>query len=244
MIVENLHGSSPFVLLGDHAGRAIPAGLGNLGVGAADMERHIAWDIGVAGLGSILARQIDAVFVSQRYSRLVIDCNRGPEAAGSIVSVSDGTAIPGNQGLTPQDRDARRREIFQPYQDRIGAILDDRLARRRPTLLLSLHSFTPEMDGQARPWRFGVLHRGDSPLSRRTLEILRARWGQAVGDNQPYAMDGTDFTIPHHADARGLDYLELEVRQDLIETAADQADVAAQLAEPLSKVAADGVQGH
>jgi predicted N-formylglutamate amidohydrolase len=236
-IVENLHGSSALVLLGDHAGREIPAPLGALGVAPADRERHIAWDIGVADLGGILAKRLDASFIRQRYSRLVIDCNRAPGAPGSIVEISDGVAIPGNRALSPADRDARRREIFQPYQDRIAEALDARRAAGRPTLLFSLHSFTPAMDGFARPWRFGVLHRNDSALSKIALEALRARWGEAVGDNQPYAMDGIDYTIPFHADARGLDYLELEVRQDLIATAEGRTAVADALADLLGQAA-------
>ena len=236
VIVENLAGSSPLVLLGDHAGRAIPARLGDLGVGAADRERHIAWDIGVADLGRLLAARLDAVFVHQRYSRLVIDCNRAPGAPGSIAAISDGTVVPGNQGLSAAEREARRLGIFQPYQDRIAQLLDERGAARRPTLLLALHSFTPVMDGFVRPWRVGVLHRNDSAFSRAALAVLRGGWGEAlVGDNQPYAMDGIDFTIPHHADARGLDYLELEVRQDLIATAGQQAEVAEQLIGPLAR---------
>ena len=226
------------MLLGDHAGRAIPASLGDLGVGVADLERHIAWDIGVAGLGAALARRLDAVFIQQRYSRLVIDCNRAPDHPGSMPTVSDGTAIPGNRALAPEDRERRRREIFDPYQDRIGGVLDERLENTRPTLLVSLHSFTPSMAGAARPWRFGVLHRGDSTLSRLVLASLRAEWGEAAGDNQPYSLNETDYTIPHHADVRGLDYLELEVRQDLIANAADQAGVAGTLTRILSKAAA------
>jgi predicted N-formylglutamate amidohydrolase len=234
-IVENLAGFSLLVLLGDHAGRAIPARLGDLGVCSADLDRHIGWDIGVAGLGAALSQRLDAVFVHQRYSRLVIDCNRAPDDPGSIPPVSDGTPIPGNQALKPGDIDARRREIFQPYQDRIAEVLDERLAAGRASLLVSLHSFTPSMGEIARPWRFGVLHRGDSAFSRAVLAILRADWGEAAGDNQPYAMDRIDYTIPHHADPRGLDYLELEVRQDLIASAKAQSETAEVLARVLSQ---------
>ena len=224
------------MLLGDHAGRAVPVALKNLGLSEAELGRHIGWDIGVAGLGGLLARRIDATFVRQRFSRLVIDCNRAPGHPGSIAEVSDGTAVPGNQGLAQAGRDARRRGIFDPYHAAIREALDAREAARQPTLLLSLHSFTPSMDGFDRPWRFGVLHRGESAFSSAMLAVLRARYGEAVGDNQPYAMDGTDFTIPHHADARELDYLELEVRQDTIATPQQQAALAAPLAEVLDQV--------
>jgi predicted N-formylglutamate amidohydrolase len=226
-----------FFLICDHAGRRIPARLGDLGVSQADLERHIAWDIGAAGMARELARTLDAALVHQRYSRLVIDCNRAPGDLGSIVPVSDGVAIPGNQALGPEDREARRREIFQPYQDRIATILGERAAQGRATILVSLHSFTPTMGDVARPWRFGVLHLGDSAFSRAVLAVLRADWGEAVGDNQPYAMDGIDFTIPHHARAHGLDYLELEVRQDLIASAEAQSEIAQLVAGVLSRAA-------
>ena len=188
------------------------------------MDRHIAWDIGVAGLGERLAGALDAVFVRQAYSRLVIDCNREPGAADSIAPASDGHAVPGNADLSPADRDARRDAIWAPYQGRIAAELD---ARGRTAVLVSLHSFTPVFQGFARPWRYGVLHRNDSVLSRRMLALLREAVGAEAGDNQPYAMDEIDLTVPLHVDQRGIDYLELEVRQDLLGDAAGQGAAAA-----------------
>ena len=214
--VTNPDGRSPYLIVGDHAGRAVPAALGDLGLSAEAMERHIAWDIGVAALGERLARALDACFVRQTYSRLVIDCNRAPGAGDAIPAISDGTPIPANADLAVADIAARRRDICEPYQACIAEILDARQARGQQTLFFSLHSFTPVFAGFVRPWRFGVLHRGDSGLSRRVLDLLRASVGEAAGDNQPYAMDGIDYTVPLHVDPRGLDYLELEVRQDLI----------------------------
>ena len=236
--VTNPHGRSPYLIVGDHAGRAIPAALGDLGLPVAAMDRHIAWDIGVAGLGERLALALDACFVRQAYSRLVIDCNRGPDASDAVPAISDGTAIPGNAGLSPADIVARRRDICAPYQACIADIIDARQARGQPTLFFSLHSFTPVFGGFVRPWRFGVLHRGDSGLSRRTLGLLRASVGEAAGDNQPYAMDGIDYTVPLHVDPRGLDYLELEVRQDLIGEKRGLDDTAAFLAPILQEASA------
>lgn len=222
------------LLLGDHAGRAIPRRLGDLGLPASAMDLHIAWDIGVAGLGERLAERLDACFVRQAYSRLVIDCNRVAGAADAVPAESDGVAIPGNVGLGAGDVAARRTEIYEPYQAAISAVLDERARMGRPTVLVSLHSFTPVMKGARRPWRLGVLHREDSDLSRRMLARLREALGEGVGDNQPYAMDGTDNTVPLHADPRGLDYLELEARQDLIAEAAGQEALAAFVAEHLA----------
>ena len=235
VIVTNPGGSSPYLLLGDHAGRLIPKCLGDLGLMPEAMDWHIAWDIGVAGLGEQLAQALDACFIRQAYSRLVIDCNRRPGSAESAPAVSDGTVVPGNQALAAADLAARQAAIYEPYQQRIAKELDRRRGLGRRTQLVSLHSFTPVFQGAARPWRYGVLHRGDSELSRHMLALLRRAMGEEAGDNQPYAMDGTDNTVPLHADPRGLDYLELEVRQDLIVDAAGQAEAAALIAMLLSQ---------
>jgi len=239
VIVLNAGAPSPLLLLGDHAGQAIPRALGDLGLTEAQRGDHIALDIGVAGLGAELAARLEATFIRQHYSRLVIDCNRRPGADASIAAVSDGVEIAGNQGLGLAEIAARLAEIYQPYQDEIARTLDGRTG----TVLVSLHSFTPSMQGQDRPWRLGVLHRGDSAFSRAVLARLQADLGDAVGDNQPYRMDETDNTVPLHADARGLDYLELEVRQDLLATAQAQSDMADWLAPRLAAALRDVLGG-
>ena len=202
------------------------------------MQRHIACDIGVAGLGGELSLRLDATFIHQRFSRLVIDCNRAPGAEGSIAVQSDGSHVAGNAGISAVERQQRVGEIFQPYHDRIAAELDARSARGRRTILVSLHSFTPALGDAPRPWRFGVLHRHNSVFSCTVLAGLRSAWGEKVGDNQPYAMDEVDYTIPFHADRSGLDYLELEVRQDVIAKPPDQIRVARALAGVLARAAA------
>ncbi|CAN5905495.1 N-formylglutamate amidohydrolase [soil metagenome] len=228
--VTNAGGTCPLLLIGDHAGRAIPRSLDGLGLTAADMDSHIAWDIGVAGLGERLAVRLEACFIRQTYSRLVVDCNRRPGASAAMPEISDGVTIPGNLGLDATEAAARRTEIYQPYQEAIAAELDRRAGS--PVILVSLHSFTPVMQGFVRPWRMGVLHRNDSAFSDRVLALLQRDLGEAAGDNEPYRMDETDNTVPLHADPRGLDYLELEVRQDLIAQASGRdvvADVIARL---------------
>ncbi len=236
-IVTNPGADSPFLLLGDHAGRVIPRSLGTLGLSPAERRRHIAWDIGVAGLGRVLSAALDATFIRQRYSRLVIDCNRDPTRPDAICAVSDGAVVPGNADLTPGQRQARLAAIAAPYHAAIAAALDRR--SDAPTTLIALHSFTPVMAGFARPWRFGVLHAGDSAYSRAVLARLTAEFGpDIVGDNQPYRMDEVDYTIPHHAGPRGLDYLELEVRQDLIGDPAGQRAVAGIIARVLPQALA------
>jgi len=236
--VQNPGAASPFLLVGDHAGRRIPRKLGQLGLGAADLERHIACDIGVAGLGAALSDALGACFIAQRYSRLVIDVNRDPARSDSICERSDEIVVPGNLGLTPGDRAARTTEVFAPYHARIAAELDARGAR--PTVVVALHSFTPRMGGFDRPWRFGVLRMGKPPFSEAMLTRLRAERGDGhVGDNEPYRMDEVDYTVPRHAIGRGLDYLELEVRQDLMADAAGESAVAALLARLLPQALDD-----
>ena len=217
--VINPAGTSPFLLIGDHAGDRIPVRLGTLGLGAADRARHIAWDIGIDALGSALAARIDAVFVAQTYSRLVIDCNRGEHAHDSIASVSDDTPIPGNQRLDPADRAARLAAIHDPYHAAIAAELAHRDAAGRDTILVALHSFTPIMRGIARPWQVGILHdRGDTRFAAACLAFLRAEPDLAVGDNEPYRMELIDHTIPRHAYPAQRRYAEIEIRQDLLAT--------------------------
>jgi predicted N-formylglutamate amidohydrolase len=227
--VDDPGGVSPFLLVCDHAGRAIPRRLGRLGVAEPELERHIAWDIGAGAVAAELGRRLGACVVRQAYSRLVIDCNRPLNVESLIPELSDGTPIPANRGLGAPERRERICAIHAPYHDAIERLIEARLAERRAVMLVAVHSFTPAMNGHERPWRFGVLHGGDSPLSARMLEALRAEEGQAVGDNQPYALGPLDWTVPQHAQTRGVDYLELEIRQDLIAEAEGQLRIAAKL---------------
>jgi predicted N-formylglutamate amidohydrolase len=160
--------------------------------------------------------------VEQAYSRLVIDCNRSPGRPDMIAEVSDGTTIPGNAGLTPAQVQARIEAIHRPYHDAIACEIDQALAAGAAPALILIHSFTPVMGGVARPWQVGVLHQSNA-LSLAMLALLQAEPGLTVGDNAPYAMDEIDYTAPLHAQTRGLQYLELETRQDLIADAAGQA---------------------
>ncbi len=224
-------GASPFLLIADHAGQAVPARLGRLGLPQSELDRHIGWDIGIAGTTERLSALLDAHAVLQAYSRLVIDCNRPLHAPGSIATASDGTGIPGNAGLDDAGRRQRVEAIFAPYHARIAAALDARLREGRPTILVAMHSFTPAMNGSARPWHAGVLYQRDARFAHALLEALRAEGDLVVGDNAPYSVsDATDYAIPVHAEARGLPHVELEIRQDLIADAAGQQAWAERLA--------------
>lgn len=235
--VEHDHGSSPFFFVCDHAGKALPSALGDLGVSEADRRRHIAWDIGIGALGHKLAAQLDAFLITQTYSRLVIDCNRQPGSAQSIVTVSERTQIPGNEGLSAQDAEQRAREIFYPYHDRIATELDARAAQDRPTVVVTLHSFTPVYLDNARPMHAGVLYMPrDARLGHALLTELRLEGDIMVGDNEPYAAtDATDYALVMHGERRGLLHVELEVRQDLIADEAGQAAWAERLARVLPR---------
>jgi predicted N-formylglutamate amidohydrolase len=231
--VDHEDAGSVFLIACDHAGRRLPRRLGDLGLSASDLARHIAWDIGAAGVSDLLGDMLDAVVVKQLYSRLVIDCNRAIGHATSIARRSEATDIPGNHTLSAEDAAARASEIFQPYHDRLASLLDQRQARRQPTVFVALHSFTPVFHGAERSWQAGMLYNRDPRFGRAVGELLR-REGLVVGDNEPYQLsDASDYTVPVHAERRGLPYVEIEIRQDLIAEPAGQRDWAARLARIL-----------
>lgn len=230
----NEAGGSPFFLTGDHAGAAIPRRLGNLGLSADDRGRHIACDIGIAGVARDLSRLLDAALVLQSYSRLVIDCNRDPTVPSSIPEISEMTEIPGNRGLDEAARAARVAAIFRPYHETIAAALNRRREAGRASVLTALHSFTPVFKGVARPWHVGVLYNRDARLAHPLLALLRTEGDLTVGDNEPYKVgDLTDYTVPVHGERRGLPYVEIEIRQDLIAEPTGQAAWARRLARLL-----------
>ena len=234
--VRVLHesGGSDFVLTADHAGRAIPRLLEQLGLPDSELARHIAWDIGIAGVTERLSAALDAVAVLQCYSRLVIDCNRDPSVASSIPVVSETTAVPGNRDLSAEDRAARVAEIFAPYHARIAALLDARQKTGRRTVFVAMHSFTPVFKGESRAMQVGVLYNRDAKLARIMLELLRAEGDLVVGDNAPYAVtDTSDYGLPVHAERRGLPHVEIEIRQDLIAEEAGQVAWAVRFARLL-----------
>jgi predicted N-formylglutamate amidohydrolase len=215
--------SSPYFIAADHAGRTIPRRLGSLGLTASELDTHIAWDIGIGGVSQHLAAHLEAFFIAQTYSRLVVDCNRPLSASSSIVQQSEYTVIPGNAQLTPAEAEARALAIFHPYHDRIDAELERRERAKQRTIFIAMHSFTPRFKGFDRPWHVGVLYNRERRLALPLLDLLR-REGLEVGDNQPYSVsDDTDYAIPRYGEGRGNLCIELELRQDLITSEAQQA---------------------
>jgi predicted N-formylglutamate amidohydrolase len=237
-------GPSNFVIVVDHASPRIPQRLGNLGLPAAELRRHIAWDIGALAVARRMAETLDAALVAQNYSRLVIDCNRDPKVSTSIPVVGESIDIPGNIDLSPIEAAARRAEIFDPYHAHIRALLDERQAAGRTTILIAQHSMTNLFKGVHREMHAAVLYNRDRRFAGRVLEALRREAGVVVGDNQPYFVsDETDFTIPRHGEARSLPHVEIEIRQDLISDETGQDEWARRLCRVL-KAAEDGFLGH
>lgn len=234
--IYNEGGRSPFLLVVDHASNLIPRALDRLGLHEDECERHIAWDIGVAGVSRLLANALDATLVQQNYSRLVIDCNRPPSSESAIPQISEATPIPGNVGLSAELKATRVGEIFNPYHDRIAAELHRRRRAGEEAVLIAMHSFTPVYMGVARPWRAGVLYNRDRRFADMLLALMRREEGLIVGDNEPYSVsDLTDFTIPVHGEGRGLLHAEIEIRQDLIGDARGQQAWAARFAHWLPR---------
>ena len=209
----NSESSSPVALVCEHAGCAIPARLGDLGVPAVDLRRHIAWDVGAARTARALAERLDAPLLMQRYSRLVIDCNRPPESPLAIPGTSDGTIVPANHELTAAERARRADEIFRPWDEAVAALLDG-VSRR---FAFAIHSFTPRLaNGVPRPWDIGFLSRRDRRTSATLEQALRAETSRLViGMNQPYQIDdASDWFVPRHAEPRGLAHALIEIRND------------------------------
>jgi predicted N-formylglutamate amidohydrolase len=223
---------SNFMIVVDHAGSRIPRALANLGLPPAELQRHIAWDIGALGVARRTAAALGAPLVAQNYSRLVIDCNRDPRVASSIPLISETSEIPGNRNLSPSDMAARRAEVFEPYHGRIAKLLDERPGRT--TILVAQHTMTDVYHGVRRGMHAAVLYNRDRRFAGLTLDKLRRDPSLVIADNEPYFVsDETDYTVPHHAEARSLPYVEIEIRQDLVTDDAGQAEWAARIAQAL-----------
>jgi predicted N-formylglutamate amidohydrolase len=227
-------GRSNFVIVVDHAGARIPRRLQDLGLPASELRRHIAWDIGALSVARQAAAALDAALVAQNYSRLVIDCNRDPGVASSIPRVSESIEIPGNIGLSEAEAAARRVEIFDPYHNHVRALLDERAAAGRFTILVAQHTMTNVYHGVGREMHAAVLYNRDRRFAGLVLDSLRREAGLVIGDNEPYFVsDETDYTIPRHGEARGLPHVEIEIRQDLVSDEAGQTEWAQRITRAL-----------
>jgi len=221
-ILVNEAGPSPYVLVCEHAGNRLPKKLGNLGLPADDLQKHIAWDIGAEGVSRLLSRLLDAPLVLQRYSRLAYDCNRPPDSPAAMPDMSETTPIPGNKGLSAADKMARVEAIYWPFHERLARMLDQRACEGRATSLVTIHSFTKLYKGKERAVELGIL------FDRDAFPKVDVRL------NEPYGpKDGVMHTLNLHAAPRGLKSVMIEIRNDFIANERGQNEWAQRLAMPL-----------
>lgn len=244
--IANPSGAGAALLLCDHASNRVPPEVagGDLGLPPAEMARHIAYDVGAAGVTLELARLMDAPAILSRFSRLVIDPNRGEDDPTLVMRLYDGTIVPANRRIGPEEI-ARRLDAFhRPYHAAIEAAIDARLAGGRPVALVAIHSFTPRLNGRSpRPWQVSVLWRHDGRLALPLLRRLRAEPDLVVGENEPYAGQLEGDTLSRHGTRRGLRHVLIELRQDLIAAPEGQALWAARLAPMLQATIAETEEG-
>jgi len=238
--VLNQDGSAPIVFACDHASRSIPARYGALGLAAAHTRDHIAWDLGIARVARTLSGMLDAPTIFGGVSRLVIDLNRRPATPPLIPDQSDGVDIPGNRGLGAAARQERIESWFRPYHDRAAAMVRRARQRHRRPALISLHSFTPTMDGFVRPWEIGFLWTNKSVIGQPLIADLKARTNLHVGDNQPYKGDPRfGYTVHVHGEDNGIPSIGIEIRQDLLQSDAAGDRWAELLATTLNRLIAE-----
>ncbi|HEY6529501.1 MAG TPA: N-formylglutamate amidohydrolase [Cellvibrionaceae bacterium] len=231
--IVNAVSVSNLLLVCDHASNRVPSSLEFLGLTAAQLDDHIGWDPGAAQVARILAENLHAPLALSNYSRLVIDCNRPLSSAELIPEQSAGVIIPGNQMLSPQQQQERINQLFWPYHQAIDQLIDARLsaaAQFHPRVLLSIHSFTPSLHGELRPWNIGVAARHDQRFAQLLFNVLGEAADINVGFNQPYNIDDNfDYTLPVQGEGRGLLSAMIEIRQDGLKTYAQVMDWANRL---------------
>ena len=226
------------VILCDHAGNAFPPGYGTLGLAASELERHIAYDVGAAAVTRRLAAALGAPAVLTRYSRLLIDVNRGLDDPTLIMRLSDGAIVTGNRQLDAAERDQRIRLYYEPYHAAIEGLIGEALAAGLPPALLSIHSYTHMWKGCSRPWHAAVLWDKDPRLARPLLEALVAERGLVVGENEPYSGHLKGDSMWRHGTMRGLAHAIVEIRQDLIRDQHGQQEWGERLAGVLRRLLA------
>ena len=238
--VEFIDGAveSGVLILCDHASNAVPPDLGDLGLPGAEFQRHIAYDIGAAAVTRSLARRLGAPAILTRFSRLIIDPNRGRDDPTLVMRLSDGAVIPGNAGVDEAEVQRRIARFYDPYDAAISAAIRRALAAGHPPVVATVHSFTPVWRGRPRPWHVGVLWDADSRFAGPLLQALSAEEGLVVGDNEPYDGALAGDTVDRHATVRGLANALIEIRQDLIADEGGAEEWAGRFARLLGPLAA------
>jgi predicted N-formylglutamate amidohydrolase len=220
--VENASGAGAFVILCDHASNTFPPEYGFLGLSPAEREAHIAWDPGALGIARQLSRMLDAPLIYGKVSRLIIDCNRAPDAPDLIPAISETTPIPGNANLDESERQRRIAAVHAPFHAAVDDVIKSRLSAGRPTAVIGVHSFTPVYRGVSRPWETSLIFDRDRRLSDLLIAGFRSQ-GFSVGVNEPYSpADRVFYSVSRHAEARGLACAMIEIRNDLIRHEGEQ----------------------
>lgn len=234
---------SPCLIVCDHANNRVPKKLKELGLSKADRQKHIAWDPGTAHIGAHLSKRLAATCVQASYSRLVVDLNRGHTNKECMRKVSDHVVVPGNARLSAADKKERLDTLFWPYHAEIDARLGVIQQRGQVPILMSIHSFTPVMDNVKRPWHIGVLWNKEAGIAKKLIHNLRAQNRKLViGENEPYSLIGHDTgkdTVQRHAEGKGLPYIIVEFRQDMVATKADAEKIAEIFYKAVAPIIAD-----
>lgn len=236
--VERIDGDAArgLVLICDHASNLLPPACGTLGLPERELARHIAYDIGAAALTRALAARLGAPAVLSRFSRLLIDPNRAEDDPTLIMRLSDGAVVPGNARLDADERARRISLYYRPYHDAVAAAIDAALAGGTVPAIVSVHSFTANWRGFARPWHAGVLWDRDPRLAVPLIEALRADENLVIGDNEPYSGRLRGDTLHRHGTGRGLAHALVELRQDLLADAAGIVEWTGRLAAILGRL--------
>jgi predicted N-formylglutamate amidohydrolase len=221
--IFNADSIGPLIILCDHASNFLPREFGTLGLSRSDLKRHIAWDPGAARVARLMARRLDAALIESGVSRLVADCNRAIEAADLIPVLSESTVIPGNKGLSDDERAGRIALAHAPFHEAVEKILISHLVQGRAPALVSVHSYSPIFLGVTRPWHIGIIHDDDERLAAPLLAALSRIPGVTAAANQPYSpADGVYYSLERHARNRDLPCAMIEIRNDEILTAESQ----------------------
>lgn len=216
-------GDGRVLLVCEHASRRLPQRAGDLGLSAEALNSHIAWDPGALAVAELMADALDSTLISQRFSRLVYDCNRPPESPSAMPEVSEIYEVPGNRDLSPAERFARTAALYVPFHDRIASEVASRRARGMAPVVVTIHSFTPVYMGKRREVEIGILHDEDSRLADAMLAAVSGNTSYRVERNEPYGpADGVTHSLRLHALPFGLLNVMIEIRNDLIADAAGQ----------------------
>jgi len=231
-IVVNKDGSSPFVLVCEHAGLELPEALGDMGMSPTELKSHVAWDPGAAAVAELMATELNGTLIKQRYSRLVYDCNRPPSSDEAMRAVSEDTRIPANADLSEDDKQWRIRNIYEDFHDCVAQHLD----KRDEPVLVTIHSFTPVYHGVQRRVDVGILHDDDSRLADAVLSVAEFDEGVVVLRNEPYGPeDGVTHTLKLHGEKRQILNVMIEIKSVLIDDEKNQQHYAHQLAKAIKK---------